>query len=535
MKKRLALKMSPEFEERYRQSYLAADIKQVKMGILLLTIPLVLFFYNDYLFFSLLFEFYFLTALRLGLIAYTVLFFAYLGRLKHSRQYYRSAFAWGLAGVAFQLIVNASRPNTFLFHVIMVIILIFANCLVIPQTFVNRIILSLTLTIGELAIIIMGMPSAAVTALFSVVFSLALANIIGLSISRLMESYRFSTFQAHEEIAELARFPSENPDPVLRVSKDNVILYSNPAANRLFGEQVGVGKPLPNSFHINYGLHGQAEVKYGNQTFLFSTAPMADAGYFNLYALDITELKNAQEKLKDTEERLKEMNKRLEVTNEKLHVVGGLTRHDVRNKLSAVTGNAYLLKRKLAEDPEALEQLTDMETAVRLVGDIFEFATTYEKLGAEQLSYIDVGKTVDEAVSLFPDLKGVKVVNECDGLTVLADSLLRQLFYNLVDNSLKYGEKLSRIRVYYEEKNGGHVDVIYVDDGVGIPQAAKPKLFDEGYTTGKGSGYGLYLVKKMMEVYGWTISETGTHGKGAQFTINIRKAKPDERPNYKLG
>jgi hypothetical protein len=38
----------------------------------------------------------------------------------------------------------------------------------------------------------------------------------------------------------------------------------------------------------------------------------------------------------------------------------------------------------------------------------------------------------------------------------------------------------------------------------------------------------------MMEVYGWTISETGTHGKGAQFTIDIPKAKPDGRQNYKL-
>jgi signal transduction histidine kinase len=136
-----------------------------------------------------------------------------------------------------------------------------------------------------------------------------------------------------------------------------------------------------------------------------------------------------------------------------------------------------------------------------------------------------VEKTVDEAVSLFPSLKDIKVVNECHGLTVLADSLLSQLFYNLIDNSLKYGEKLSKIRVYYEEKNGDHLNVIYEDDGVGIPPAAKPKLFGEGYTTGKGSGYGLYLIKKMMEVYGWTISETGTQGKGARFIMTI----PDQR------
>jgi hypothetical protein len=39
----------------------------------------------------------------------------------------------------------------------------------------------------------------------------------------------------------------------------------------------------------------------------------------------------------------------------------------------------------------------------------------------------------------------------------------------------------------------------------------------------------------MMDVYGWTIQETGTQGKGAQFTINMPKAKPDGRPGYKLG
>ncbi len=218
---------------------------------------------------------------------------------------------------------------------------------------------------------------------------------------------------------------------------------------------------------------------------------------------------------------------------EKLRVVGSLTRHDVRNKLSAVTGNAYLLKRKLAGNPEALEQLADMENAVRNVEAIFEFARTYEKLGIEQLAYVDVKKTVDEAIGLFPDLKGVRIVNECGGLTVLADSLLRQLFYNLIDDSLKYGEKLTQIRIRYE-KSENQLKLVYEDDGVGISKNNKAKLFTEGFTTGKGSGYGLYLIARMMDVYGWTINETGTHGKGAQFTINIPEAKPDGRQNYKL-
>jgi len=218
---------------------------------------------------------------------------------------------------------------------------------------------------------------------------------------------------------------------------------------------------------------------------------------------------------------------------EKLRVVGSLTRHDVRNKLTAVAGNAYLLRKRFASDPEATEWLRSVEVAVRQSERIFDFAGAYEKLGVEQLAYMDAKKILDEAVALFPDLKNIRIVNECGGLTLLADSLLRQLFYNLIDDSLKYGEKLTQIRIHYE-KSEDQLKLVYEDDGVGISHDAKPKLFSEGYTTGKGSGYGLYLVRRMMDVYGWTIDETGVPGKGAQFTIDIPKAKPDGRQNYRL-
>jgi len=218
---------------------------------------------------------------------------------------------------------------------------------------------------------------------------------------------------------------------------------------------------------------------------------------------------------------------------EKLRVVGSLTRHDVRNKLTAVAGNAYLLRKRFASDPEATEWLRSVEVAVRQSERIFDFAGAYEKLGVEQLAYMNAKKILDEAVALVPNLKNIRIVNECGGLTLLADSLLRQLFYNLIDDSLKYGEKLTQIRIHYE-KSEDQLKLVYEDNGVGISQDAKPKLFNEGYTTGKGSGYGLYLVRRMIDVYGWTIDETGVSGKGAQFTIDIPKAKPDGRQNYRL-
>ena len=175
-----------------------------------------------------------------------------------------------------------------------------------------------------------------------------------------------------------------------------------------------------------------------------------------------------------------------------------------------------------------------MEAAVRQVKRIFEFARIYEKLGSEQLLSIDVGKAVDEAVSLFSDLKGVKIVNECRGLTVLVDSLLRQLFYNLIDNTLTYGEKTRQIKIHYNTLNTDKLELVYEDDGVGIPDNMRSNLFKEGVTSGKGTGYGLFMIKRICEVYGWTILETGKQGKGAQFTMTIQRTSSTGKANHQV-
>jgi len=137
-------------------------------------------------------------------------------------------------------------------------------------------------------------------------------------------------------------------------------------------------------------------------------------------------------------------------------------------------------------------------------------------------------------VSLFPDLKGVKVVNECRGLTVLADSLLRQLLYNLVDNSLKYGEKIRQIKIHYNTLNADQLELVYEDDGVGVPDNMRSNLFKEGFTSGKGTGYGLFMIKRICEVYGWTIRETGKQGKGAQFTMLIPRIGSTGKANNQI-
>jgi PAS domain S-box-containing protein len=224
----------------------------------------------------------------------------------------------------------------------------------------------------------------------------------------------------------------------------------------------------------------------------------------------------------ETEENLLEARNKLELAKEKLLVLGGLVRHDISNKMSTLNANAYLARKK-----GNLQQLLDATTTTYLqVNRTLEFSKDYEQIGQEQLSFLDVSTIFKEAVKDFPEFNP-QVVNECSNVLVLADSLLKETFYNLLDDTLKYGKKTTQVKLSYTQEES-QLKLIYEDDGVGIPNSMKPKLFTKGY--GLGSGLGLYLIKKTLEVYGWQITETGQEGKNARFEIII----PEDHYKLKL-
>jgi len=117
---------------------------------------------------------------------------------------------------------------------------------------------------------------------------------------------------------------------------------------------------------------------------------------------------------------------------------------------------------------------------------------------------------------------------------VLADSFLRQLFYNFIDNTIRYGEKTTKVRVQYEKADRGNLKLVYEDDGMGVPVENKSSIFRESFSTGGSTGLGLFLTQKMIEVYGWKIKEDGEPGKGAKFTIIIPKLSKRGKENYRI-
>jgi len=346
-----------------------------------------------------------------------------------------------------------------------------------------------------------------------------------------------------------ARLLNAMGQAVIAADINGEIIYWNHAAEQLYGwaatEVVGrnIAEILLQDIiqedtqgvlnHLSSGKSWTGEVILKRRdgtalTVIITTSPITNDAREKIGVLgvstDITEQKWMQEVLNEAIAKVVEL-------NEKLHVVESLTRHDIRNKLSALNGRIFLLKKRLKDNPEALTHLKEMEIASQQILKIMEFEKAYVQVGSEELKNVDVERYVTEATMLFSDLKGATLINDCSGLTVLADSMLRQLFYNMVDNTLKYGEKTSVIRIHYNEEKD-QLKLIYEDDGAGIPDEEKSKLFQEGY--GKGTGFGLYLIKRICEGYGWKIQETGKHGKGAQFTMTIPKHAKDGTKLYKI-
>jgi len=95
---------------------------------------------------------------------------------------------------------------------------------------------------------------------------------------------------------------------------------------------------------------------------------------------------------------------------------------------------------------------------------------------------------------------------------VYADPLIVQVFANLIDNSLRHGGGVARIRISARESDRG-VTIIYEDDGIGIPLAEKEDIFERGF--------GLFLAREILSITDLSLRETGRPGEGARFEIGV--------------
>jgi PAS domain S-box-containing protein len=113
------------------------------------------------------------------------------------------------------------------------------------------------------------------------------------------------------QFEDLARFPLENPSPVLRVDKDGSIMFANPACFMLNFLKCQIGQLLPQQYRqivvavLNRGSHEIIEVASKEHIFRLDFVPIVKAGYVNIYGFDITELKRTEKALEESQKDLR--------------------------------------------------------------------------------------------------------------------------------------------------------------------------------------------------------------------------------------
>ena len=221
--------------------------------------------------------------------------------------------------------------------------------------------------------------------------------------------------------------------------------------------------------------------------------------------LDITERKHAEEAL--------------QLANKKLNLLTSITRHDINNQLTALQGYLGILK-KDPLGPSHDWYFRELDTATERISSMIRFTKEYESIGVSAPVWQECRTLVDTAAQS-AQLGKVKVKNDLPARTeVLADPLIVKVCYNLLDNAVRYGGKITSIRFSVEDRNGDHI-VVCEDDGDGIPADEKEKIFQKGF--GKNTGLGLFLAREILDITGITIRETGEPGKGARFEMMIPK------------
>jgi signal transduction histidine kinase len=210
--------------------------------------------------------------------------------------------------------------------------------------------------------------------------------------------------------------------------------------------------------------------------------------------------------------------KALVEANRKLKLLNGITRHDILNQLLILRGNLDLSKEYVG-DPEKMADFIRKEDAIAdVINNQILFTRYYESMGVNEPCWQVIEFLIKNVMASLP-LLGIRVDTDVAGIEILADSLLEKVFYNLMDNSLRYGgERMNLIRISSYSSGPDHI-LLYEDNGEGIPDAEKMLVFERGY--GRNTGLGLFLVREILGITGITIRETGVFGIGVGFEIRI--------------
>jgi PAS domain S-box-containing protein len=331
------------------------------------------------------------------------------------------------------------------------------------------------------------------------------------------------------------------PFPIVIIrSSDNIILLVNyrtveqfqiPAeeligspSNRFYGDisiRNMITEQLKTKSHVDDVLM-EMKTHDGRMLWVYASVRMitylGNDAYFVSFA-DITQRKMLEDTLMQKNADLEMISHSLETTNKKLNLLSSITRHDILNQVQIIlflTDMSYPLS-----EEEIKQNMAMILEAGKGVQELIEFTAEYQSLGQTKPGWQDISEICADPL-IIRMISGISYRIPDVQILIFADPLLKKVFFNLVENSIRHGKTVQSISVSFERKNDEFL-LIYEDDGCGVPNEEKEKIFTRGF--GMNTGLGLFFIREILDITGLSIRECGIPGEGVRFEINIPEGK----------
>lgn len=288
--------------------------------------------------------------------------------------------------------------------------------------------------------------------------------------------------------------------------------------------------------HEGYRVRKDGTKFWGSVVITALHNQQGDVISFSKVTRDLTDKKNAEDKLRRyTEE--------LEVRNKELEQFAYVASHDLQEPLRKIQVFTGLLKKSLDDKEQAGKYFEKIVGSAQRMSDLIESILKYSRLSPTEKEFTSVDlnlvlHSVKTDLELVIDETGARIVADELPVIVAAESQIHQLFYNLISNSLKFTDKEplitvqssiipgTEINTFFElDPELKYVEIIFKDNGIGFDSDEAAKIFNvfmrlhgQRYA---GSGIGLALCKKIVENHHGFIRAESAPGKGASFYIYI--------------
>ncbi len=347
-------------------------------------------------------------------------------------------------------------------------------------------------------------------------------------------------------------------DAIIAIDQSGCVVEFNPAAERLLGwrrEEV-LGKDMlqtiiPVHFRSGYSSGGEymtgrgqpmvgnrvetiAETRFGEVFPIEITVNemrIGDRRFFIGTVRDLREKRRAEEEINRQREKLHQ--------NEKMAAMGSLlagVSHELNNPLAVVVAQSTLLH-EFAADPQTKARAEKVRAAAERCGRIVKSFLGMVRLQPSSQAQGNLNQIVRSALEITAygaRSAGISVDPEFapGPIGIMADAdQITQVVANLLINSqhalmTQGGERRIRVRTF---RNGANVGFSVEDNGPGIPEAVRPRIFESYFTTkavGVGTGIGLSISRTIIERHKGRIWFEQAEGGGARFTVELPGHEP---------